>query len=809
MTNRFTPKAQDALQRAMYLAGELGHTYIGTEHLLLALSEDKESAAGRALSNRGVTPVRIRDAVSAYTGVGVRGTLTPSDMTPRLKAAIERAAIAARSCGSAYIGTEHFLLALAAERECVASRLLASLGVAGAELRGELSPLVAEAEVAHLEEKAGSALKDLPALSQYARDLTAAAKNGKLDPTVGRQRETERVLQILSRRTKNNPCLVGEPGVGKTAVVEGIAMRIASGNVPASLANRTVAALDIPAMIAGAKYRGEFEERLKNVMQEVREQGCIILFIDELHTIVGAGAAEGAVDAANIMKPALARGELQLIGATTLEEYRRHIEKDSALERRLQPVPVSEPTPEEAVAILKGLADRYEAHHGVHITEEAIRSAVALSVRYLTDRFLPDKAIDLIDEAAASLRLTREETPAALRRCEDALHRAAGNKAEAIKAQAFERAAEYRDKERALLCEYKRLKDNENGSVSVPQLLPRHVEEVISAETGIPVSALNKGERERILRLEVQLKEKIIGQDAAIEQVAAAVRRGRSGLRNPDRPQGSFLFAGETGVGKTLLATELASALFGDSKSLIRFDMSEFMEPHSVSKLIGSPPGYVGHEEGGRLTEQLRRHPYSVLLFDEIEKAHPDVLGILLQLLEDGFVTDSLGRRADARNTIVIATTNAGVHGEGVSVSGFASRDNATPGKAALQKELRRTFRPELLNRFDDLICFEVPDQKTLTRITDLLLQDLAGRAAANGITLLFAPDLSEELTRASTETGMGARPLRRSVTLLIENALSDALLEGSVRKGDRILIYWDNGVCRCSRQTPEATPGT
>ncbi len=813
MINRFTQKAQNALNRALAAAGELGHTYVGSEHLLIGLSEERDSAAARLLEGKGITPERIRDAVTEMAGIGIRTIVSPSDMTPRTKRILEHSSHIAAKTGAGFIGTEHLLTAILDERDSVAYKLLAAFSLPFSELRGELSGISGS----DLSQKAGtdhkkSSSSETSSLLSYGRDLTEAARRGKLDPIIGREEETARVIRILSRRTKNNPCLIGEPGVGKTAVIEGLAQQIADGSVPDVLRDRTVITLDISGMIAGAKYRGEFEERMKTVMAEAAGNPNVILFIDEIHTIVGAGAAEGAVDAANILKPALARGELHIIGATTIAEYRRHIEKDSALERRFQAVRVGEPSPSEAIAILTGLRDRYEAHHRLKISDAAIRAAVELSVRYIQDRYLPDKALDLLDEAAANLRIAACTSPPDLRSIEEEMKRLEGDKAEAIRSQDFERAAMLRDREQVLSEQAKRRRHElegkekrEGGTVEAEDIAA-----VVTAWTGIPVSRLCEEESERLSKLEKRLTERVIGQSAAASAVARAVRRGRVGLSDPRRPTGSFLFLGPTGVGKTELTKALAAELFGSETAMIRIDMSEYMEKHSVSRLLGSPPGYVGHEEGGQLTEQIRRRPYSVVLFDEIEKAHPDVTGILLQLMEDGILTDAQGRRVDARNTVLVMTSNIGAEsmteesriGFGESPKNDTAKDKAR--NSSVMRALRKTFRPEFINRLDEIVIFNRLDSGALVSIAQLGLQAVASRAKALGITLEFTEDVSKLLAKQGYDPLYGARPMRRAITRTIEDPLAEKLLRQEIAAGDTVTVSVADGTLRFSKNKKE-----
>ena len=796
MTNRFTQKAQNTLNNALRFARGLGHTYIGSEHLLLALAAENDSVAAKLLQKYGATPEKIEERIKELTGVGSESQVSPADMTPRTKKIIEGSAIEASRGGQSYIGTEHLLLSLLSERDAVALRVLDGLGVTPDDLQKEIVALLGSApspESKNTASRGEEPLKGAPTLSSFGKDLTAAARAGKIDPVIGRERETERLIQILSRRTKNNPCLIGEPGVGKTAVVEGLAQKIAAGNVPESLKSKTIFTLDIGSMIAGAKYRGEFEERLKGVMAEIAKNPQIILFIDEIHTIVGAGAAEGAVDAANIIKPALSRGEMQVIGATTINEYRKHIEKDAALERRFQPVTVGEPTPEEAVLILEGLRDKYEAHHKLKISPEAIKAAVDLSVRYIGDRYLPDKAIDLIDEAASRMALSARTSPPDLKDTEARLAALAAEKEEAISAQDFEKAAALRDEEKTLRAEYDTAMKNWREGVEDKELVlgESEIADVVTQWTGIPVSRLLEEEGARLLHLEDLLRERVIGQDAAVSAVARAIKRGRMGLKDPKRPIGSFIFLGPTGVGKTELTKALAGLLFGDESAMIRLDMSEYMEKHSVSKLIGSPPGYVGFEEGGQLTEKIRRKPYSVVLFDEIEKAHPDVFNILLQVLEDGILTDSQGRRVDFKNTVLILTSNVGataMTAPAKAALGFTGSAADVSSDKKVMEALKSTFRPEFLNRIDDIIIFNKLSEDNIKSIATLMLKELGARIAALGIEVRFDDALVALMAKEGFDAVYGARPLRRAIVRLVEDAFSTEMLEGKIKAGDRVL---------------------
>ncbi|MBR7182327.1 MAG: ATP-dependent Clp protease ATP-binding subunit [Clostridia bacterium] len=810
MSTHFTAKAQNTLKNAQRFAAEMGHTYIGSEHILLALSAEAESVAAKLLGAHGMTPERIKQEIAALSGIGSSTYGGAVDMTPRTKRIIEGSAMESIRLGQGYIGTEHLLLALLSERDSVGAKIIESLGSNLSDLKGEILSVLRGTGNApeageggkHPKQKK-STLSATPTLAQFGRDLTAMAAEGRIDPIIGRDSETERVIQILSRRQKNNPCLIGEPGVGKTAVVEGLAQRIADGKVPETLRDKMVVTLDVAAMVAGAKYRGEFEERMKNVMSEVAKSPNIILFIDEIHTIVGAGAAEGAVDAANIIKPALARGEMQLIGATTIAEYRKHIEKDAALERRFQSVMVGEPSAEEAIQILEGLRDKYEAHHKLKISNEAIVAAVELSKRYIADRYLPDKAIDLIDEAASRKRLSTETSPPDLKASEEALMALMHEKEEAILAQDFERAATLRDREREMREAYEAAKASWQAAQSGSSLTldEADIADVVTQWTGIPVNRLLEEESERLLRLEELLKSRVVGQDAAVSAVAKAIRRGRMGLKDPKRPIGSFIFLGPTGVGKTELCRALADLLFGDVNAMIRLDMSEYMEKHSVSKLIGSPPGYVGFEEGGQLTEKLRRRPYSVVLFDEIEKAHPDVFNILLQVLEDGVLTDSQGRRVDCRNTVIILTSNVGASaltGPARGTLGFSESEAATDEKKAtdarVMEALKATFRPEFLNRIDDIIIFNRLGEADIRAIATLMLDEVGKRMAAIGIEMHFEESVAALMAKEGFDAVYGARPLRRAIVRLIEDSFSTAMLEGKFKAGDRVTARADEG---------------
>ena len=815
MTNRFTRKAQNALNHALIAARSFGHSYVGSEHLLVGLASDSESVSARILAAKGATRAKIIDTITTAIGTGTPTDVTAADLTPRTKQIIEMSAYTSTRLGHSYIGTEHLLLSLLEETDCVALRVLEALGVSATDLKNSLlsyldgvKPTAPVDKAARTQARADGALRDCPTLASYGRNLTALAKEGKLDPIIGRDAETERVIQILARRQKNNPCLIGEPGVGKTAVVEGLAKRIADGSIPEMLRNKTIVTVDIPSMIAGAKYRGEFEERLKNVMAEVAKRPDIILFIDEIHTLVGAGAAEGALDAANILKPALSRGEMQLIGATTIAEYRKNIEKDAALERRFQSVMVGEPSPEDAVRILRGLRDRYEAHHKLKISDDAIEAAVSLSARYINDRYLPDKAIDLVDEAASRLRISRYTSPPDVKALEARVDTLCREKEEAIKAQDFEAAARLRDEEQALRDELRRETTawQENRRDAALTVTREDIADIVTAWTGIPVRQMESEESKKLLHLDKILKEHIIGQPEAVDAVAKAVRRGRMGLKDPKRPLGSFLFLGPTGVGKTELCRALALVMFGDRNAIIRVDMSEYMEKHSVSRLIGSPPGYVGYDEGGQLTEKIRRKPYSVVLFDEVEKAHPDVLNILLQILDDGMLTDAQGRHVDFKNTVIILTSNIGASAITEKAKSLGFTAAATDEKAAMEanvmQALKSAFRPEFLNRLDEIIVFNRLTDADIRKIASLLLAELGERIRGIGVEIEFDPSLVAYVAEKGFDPVYGARPLRRAITSLVEDSFSEAMLEGRIAAGDRILAKAIEGKVLFEKQT-------
>ena len=811
MFERFTERARQVVVLAQDEARALKHNYIGTEHILLGLLREEEGLAARVLESLDITVEEVRAQVARIVGQGDEVTTGQIPFTPRAKKVLELALREALSLGHNYIGTEHILLGLVRENEGVAARILLDFDADAEKIRNEIIRMLSgpgRRQGSGGGGPAGEKSKSSKLLDQFGRNLTKQSQEGKLDPVVGRQTEIERLMQILSRRTKNNPVLIGEPGVGKTAVVEGLASRIASNQVPELLKNKQIYTLDLAALVAGSKYRGEFEERLKKVMKEIMQRGDIILFIDELHNLVGAGAAEGAIDAASILKPALARGELQTIGATTLDEYRKYLERDAALERRFQQVRVEEPTVDDTVQILRGLRDRYEAHHRVKITDEALRASAELADRYIQDRHLPDKAIDLIDEAASRIRIRSMSAPPRYRELEEEIERVRKEKEDAIEAQEFEKAASLRDKERKLTQKKRELEDdwrNSEEGDEQPEVGEEEIADIVSMWTGIPVFKLTEAESARLVRMEEELHKRVIGQEEAIVAVSKSIRRARAGIKDPKRPTGSFIFLGPSGVGKTELARTLAEFLFGDEDAMIQVDMSEYMEKHSVSRLVGSPPGYIGYDEGGQLTEAVRRKPYSVLLLDEIEKAHPDVFNILLQILEEGKLTDAQGRRVDFRNTIVIMTSNIGAssisknQGFGFSVGdeGGLSYDEM---KSRVMGELKKVFRPELLNRIDEIIVFHKLTKEEITTIIDLILRRLREQMATHSISIELTDEAKELLVDKGYDPAMGARPLRRAIQRFIEDPLADYVLGRSLEPGSTILVS--------RKHTDEGEPG-
>ena len=805
--NKFTPRAEEALRLSQEAAEDLGHGYVGTEHLLLGLIREEEGVAHRVLAEYGVTDEMVSSIVQRSVGQGMAGTAPTQGLTPRAKSVVELAVTEAARRGDRYIGTEHLLMAMLREGNNMGLRILQTVGVDAQKMYASIVKKLQDTPHAVT---SGSATpnKEAPktgkTLAEFTRDLTEAARNGKLDPVIGRSQEIQRTIQILQRRTKNNPVLIGEPGVGKTAIAEGLAQAIVNADVPEELLDKKILSLDLSGMVAGTKYRGEFEERIKNTLEEVKKDGNVILFIDELHTIVGAGSAEGTVDAANIIKPALGRGEIRVIGATTLNEYRKYIEKDAALERRFQPVTVGEPTIEDSIAILQGLKDRYEAHHKLTITDGAIEAAVKLSARYINDRFLPDKAIDLMDEAASRVRMDAETASPDLKSLEEKINALHAEKSEAIAAQDFEKAAQLRDIEQNYQeqVEIERDKWKKSQAQNHGSVTAEDIANVVAGWTGIPVMRLTEDESQRLLKLEDTLHGRVIGQDEAVTAVAKAIRRGRVGLKDPKRPIGSFLFLGPTGVGKTELCKTLAETMFGDENAMVRIDMSEYMEKHTVSRLVGSPPGYVGHEEGGQLTEKVRRKPYSVVLFDEIEKAHEDVWNILLQILEDGIVTDSQGRRVDFKNTVIVMTSNVGAKNITAAETarlGFDGGDQDTDENArfgrikeAVMAELKRTFKPEFLNRIDETIVFRQLTEENIVKIAGKLLENTAARMAQQGIILAADEDAVAALAKDGFDAQYGARPLRRAIQNTVEDAVAEQMLEGTLQSGDTAHIRLD-----------------
>ncbi|MDE7283607.1 MAG: ATP-dependent Clp protease ATP-binding subunit [Lachnospiraceae bacterium] len=799
MQSQFTDKARTALILAERAARNFKQSYVGTEHILLGLLRENTGVAATVLENSGVEEYQIKEMIKDLIAPESTVMLAERDgYSPRAEKVLEEAHRQAERFHSEKTGTEHILLALLKEGDNVAVRLLSTMGISIQKLYVEVLTAMGADKSLYKEDlgkKQNKKKSSASTLEQYSRDLTALAREGKLDPVIGREEEIRRVVQILSRRTKNNPCLVGEPGVGKTAVVEGLAMKIITGDVPFTVQDKRVMTLDLSGMVAGSKYRGEFEERIKKVIKEVIEDGNIILFLDEMHTIIGAGGAEGAIDASNILKPSLARGEIQLIGATTIAEYRKYVERDAALERRFQPVTIEEPTIEEAENILQGIAYKYEEHHKVTITKEAVKAAVALSSRYVNDRNLPDKAIDLIDEAAAAARLKAAKQPDKLKELSDEIQKVDLQIERSIRIEAFTQAGELRKKQEALIKKYERMvkkleKDDEKRDLCIGE---NEIAEVVALWTKIPVKKLAEKESERLLKLESTLHKRVIGQEEAVTAVAKAMRRGRVGLQDPNRPIGSFLFLGPTGVGKTELSKALAEAMFGSENALIRVDMSEYMEGHSVSKMIGSPPGYVGFEEGGQLSEKIRRNPYSVVLFDEIEKAHPDVFNILLQVLDDGHITDSKGRKVSFKNTILIMTSNAGaqkiVEPKNLGfTSGSSEKQDYEKMKSGVMEEVKRIFKPEFINRIDEIIVFHALNKDNMKQIVSLLSKNLVKRCAAQmNIDLTITPALREYIVERYIDAKMGARPMKRAIQTEIEDSLAEEILSGNVKSGDKV----------------------
>ena len=810
MMYKFTNRAEKALELAAELAAEFGHNYIGTEHVLYGLTKEGTGVASKVLELQEITADKIAEEIEILIGRGEEiEDVADIGFTPRSKRIIENAFIEARKLGSEFIGTEHLLIGIMREGDSVAVRIMMDLKADPQKLYNEIIKVINEEDNVNSSTKQGKSktrgsFNQTPTLNQFGTDLTKRAAEGNLDPVIGRKEEIERVIQILSRRTKNNPCLIGEPGVGKTAVVEGLAEKIIAEDVPEMLKSKRVVSLDIASMVAGAKYRGDFEERIKKCLEEVKKAGDVILFIDEVHTIVGAGSAEGAVDAANILKPLLARGEVQVIGATTLNEYRKYIEKDSALERRFSPVNVGEPSLEETMQILKGIRDKYEAHHNVKITDEAIKASVELSTRYINDRFLPDKAIDLVDEAASRVKMRIYTQPESIKKLEDKITELDKDKEDAIRSQDFEKAAKLRDKvkeEKEKLAKEKEKWHNKNTK-SVTTLTEEDIAEVVSSWTGVPVQKLTQSENEKLKNLETILHQRVVGQNEAIEAIAKAIRRGRVGLKDPNRPIGSFLFLGPTGVGKTELSKALAEALFGNENAMIRVDMSEYMEPHSISKLIGSPPGYVGFDEGGQLTEKIRRKPYSVILFDEVEKAHPDVMNMLLQILDDGRLTDAQGRTVNFKNTVIIMTSNIGARMiTDKNALGFSASTNQKEEaqkeyeniKKDVMGELKKQFRPEFINRIDEIIVFHKLTDEDVKQIIDIMLNQLQKRMKEQNIELEIDDSVKELIAKKGVDTNYGARPLKRAIQSVLEDKIAEEILDGKIKPNKEARVLAEN----------------
>lgn len=804
----YTQKANDALNFAIQNAENLGHSYIGSEHILLGILQEGTGVGAVILQGKGINYEDVLALLKETVGVGSPTELDPNDFTPRCKSIAQNAIYQARSFGQHYTGTEHLLLSLLKETDCYAVKFITQLGNRSQDIYidtmtslGNRANMPSGSKLNGKGNSPKQAKSETPTLEQFGKDLTEQARASRIDPVIGREKEIERVIQILSRRTKNNPCLIGEPGVGKTAIAEGLALKIASGEIPEMLSDKKLISLDLTSMVAGTKYRGDFEERIKTAINEVIKAGNIILFIDEVHTLIGAGAAEGAVDAANILKPSLARGEIQVIGATTIDEYRKNIEKDAALERRFQPIIVGEPTPEEAVQILKGLRDKYEAHHKVKISDKAIEAAVTMSSRYIADRFLPDKAIDLIDEAASRVRLNALTMPLNLKEMENEIKKLDSEKTASVNSQNFEQAALIRDKEVKLenLLKEEKQKWKEQCSHEVKHVTENEIAEIVSSWTGIPIVQLTQAESQRLLNMESILHQRIVGQDKAVDSIAKAIRRGRVGLKNPKRPMGSFVFLGPTGVGKTELCKTLSEAMFGDENAIIKLDMSEYAEKHTVSKLIGSPPGYVGFDEGGQLTEKVRRKPYAVVLFDEIEKAHPDIFNMLLQILEDGQLTDSQGRKVSFKNTIIIMTSNVGASliTSGKTSLGFESSSSGEQKniEKLVLNELKQTFKPEFLNRIDEIIVFSQLSEENIREIAKSMLKTLIQRLGDMEIGMEFSENAISQLAKEGYDKAYGARPLRRTIQSKIEDPLSEKILENKVLPNHNYLCDFDNEI--------------
>ena len=792
----FTQSANNALNYSIEAAENLGHTYIGSEHILLGLLSDSRMVSSSILSSKKVTLKKAEEQIRSVVGVGLPTTLTPDDITPRCRKIIENALSLGRNAPLGEAGTQQLLTSLLRESQCAGCKILNKLGVAPYDISSDV--LNSNDVTDNKNSKASDSKKTM--IGKYGKDLTELAENSEIDPVIGRDKEIKRVIEILCRRTKNNPCLIGEPGVGKTAVAEGLALQIANGDVPELLKNKRIISVDLTCMVAGTKYRGDFEERIKSIIDEVCADGNIILFIDELHNIVGAGSAEGAVDAANILKPSLARGELQVVGATTIDEYRKYIEKDAALERRFQTVSVDEPDRETTILMLQGLKQRYENHHGVKISDEAINASVDLSVRYITDRFLPDKAIDLIDEASSKIRLISYTPPAHIRELENRLKEICTQKHQAIENQNFEKAATLRDKEKETtsILRVKTQQWKDLAKTEIKTITGQNIADVVSAWTGVPVSQLTQEESQKLLKLEDFLHKRIVGQEEAVKAVSKAVRRGRSAFKNPQRPIGSFLFLGPTGVGKTELTKALAESLFGSEQQIIRIDMSEYMEKHSVSRLVGSPPGYVGFEEGGQLTEKVRRNPYSIVLFDEIEKADKDVFNILLQIMEDGILTDSNGKKADFKNCVVIMTSNIGAEliSNNKNAMGFAG-ESAEKGrkeriKNLVNEEIKKFFKPEFINRIDEIIIFDSLNESEIKEIARRMLLDLKKRCESGGVEITFDESIVDAVSKKGFDSVYGARPLRRAVTSMVEDPLAEKYLVGEFKEKDSVVCKWD-----------------